>query len=1089
MRKRTCSFAFVMLLLVFIAFVFIACDEDTTAVATTAAAPVTTTTAAPTTAQAPITTISGEATTQAPNIEVPRNLRIDDHFILFDEVENVSYYELAILDNDDKEIDTIQISNLFDLETLNIQPGNYFLKIRAVIEKNGNLTASEYSSKISYIKENSVKENIRIDAIGKIEEKITVNAIFTWTNPNQDSSFVVTLTDESNLVVYSDSTNDTELQLDSILNPGQNYNLSVEGEESNVKSEKEFLTFGVKGDTPFDPFNSVITISEPFKSGMVIQRNEEILVTGNTEPHVLVKVILGNNQGVAVSNEEGQYEVILSPMNENNQGQTLCVEIAQNKKLDLNDVLLGDVYLVSGQSNMQMSLKDTDYQDEDIEHALENHVRFYSQDTNTSNQELDTIKNGKWFKINQSDKGYTYFSAIGFMVGSMLSEALKDENLPIGIIYAAQGDTNIVNWMSQEFYNGAIQTKNMHYNAMIHPLRHIKLSGVVWYQGCNNSSKGISYLDLLTTFFNNWRTVFNNEELPFYVVQLPSYDGDTGNNYDFSYVREAQYKASIENDNIFLIATADGGDPNNIHPTDKRYISERITKSILSTIYQKNFLPQGPTYKGHSVEGNNIVLSLNCSEGLYSDGSIVGFEIAGSDGKYHSANATIHNETIILESSYVENPVNIRYGFSKSPFINVYNKDGFLLSPFRTDNYNLNINLLEYEDLTQYERHPDGSLMTVETTLYEGETVLNVTKQNDGKTFGSLILDKYGAIGHHPIGFKLKVVGTNSHARILFRIVEGSYEIWAYSFIDNFTGIKEMLITTSDFICVYNKQDGQMDFEAIMSLEVTIESPTNAAIGIIDAMFIEVDKTKPTSFNIENISRIEENLYLTFTESIFSDYYVILISEDGLDYTNPIEDYQTTDLSATFMMSDKYQMGQPYYVKVTAFNEFGETLATNSGYVFYIESEDVVIINNFDFVDNDSLLAYASSNMIVHAGLELTLDEKGLKIISKGQGWQNFIFKFEKGINQGYQNLEFYGDFSDYQGEVYIELVDPSYQIFSYKLDLSEMNEGHFALLMSDFLSKTNQSHFDDRDLIWIAFNFNDTLGGTIYFDDCQLTN
>lgn len=340
-------------------------------------------------------------------IDVPMNLRVDDHYIVFDDVLNISYYELTIYDQNDIEINTIQISNSFDLKTLNLQPGNYFLKVRAVIENKGSLTFSNYSSKITYTKENTVKDNIQIDVLGKIEEKITVNAIFTWTNPNHDSSFKVTLTDESNLVIHSENQTTTNLQLDSMLQPGMNYKLTVEGNESNSKSEKEFLTFGTKEDTPFDPMQSVLTVSEPFKSGMVIQRNKEILITGKTEPHVLVKVTLGNNQGIAVSNEDGQYEVTLSPMKENNQGQTLRVEIAKTKHLDLEDVLLGDVYLVSGQSNMQMSLKDTDYQEEDIEHALENHVRFYSQDTNTSNQELDTIKNGKWFKINQSDKGYT----------------------------------------------------------------------------------------------------------------------------------------------------------------------------------------------------------------------------------------------------------------------------------------------------------------------------------------------------------------------------------------------------------------------------------------------------------------------------------------------------------------------------------------------------------------------------------------------------------------------------------------------------------------------------------------------------------
>jgi sialate O-acetylesterase len=1022
------------------------------------------------------------------DLDSPTNLRIEGHFILFDEVKDASYYELTILDENNLELSTIRITNNYDLEALNVQAGQYFLKIRAVFQKDKDIIISNYSEKITYTKENTVENHIVIDALGKIGDKITVNTIFKWTNPHHDPSFTLTLVDELDNILLNDITNETELQLDFILSPQTTYILSVEGSESKNKVQKEFMTYGTKEDIVFNPLSSALTISEPYKNSMVIQRNEYIHVSGITESHILVKVSIGDNSAVTVSNDKGAYEVNLPPMIENSQGQTLFVQIAKNKMIEIQDVLIGDVYLVSGQSNMQMSLRDTDYQEQDIQNALDNQVRFYSQDTNTSNQEIDTIKNGKWFQINQIDQGYTYYSAIGFMVGSMLSEALKDEQIPIGIIYAAQGDTNIVNWMSKDYYDGQIQTKNMHYNAMIYPLRHTKLSGVVWYQGCNNSSKGISYRELLSTFFDNWRSLFHNEELPFYVVQLPVYDGDAGNNFDFSYVREAQYLASLDNQNVYLIATADGGDPNNIHPRDKRYISERLTKSILSTIYQKDYLPQGPMYKEHSIEDNKVILSLYYSDGLYADGNIVGFEIAGIDGKYYHAIASIHGENIIIESSHVENPQYIRYGFQKSPFLNVYNKDGFILSPFRTDDYNLNINLLEYDDLSQYKIHQSGSLMTVEKTNFESETVLYVTKQNDGKSFGSLILNKYGAIGNEPIGFKLKVVGTNSNARILFRMVEGSYEIWAYSFIDNFTGVKELFITTSDFICVYNKQDGKIDFEAIMSLELTIESQRSAVIGVIDAMFIEVEKGEPISFMIENMIQSEENLYLTFTKSVFSDYYDVLISEDGLNYTNPIEEYRTTEISATFIITEEYQMGKPYYVKVTAVNEFGETSATNSGFVFYIKSDDVIIINNFDFVDNESLVAYVSSNMIVHAGLELSLDEKGIKIISKGQGWQNFIFKFEKGINQGYFNLEFYADFSSYQGDVFIELVDAYYQIFSYKLDLSEKNQGQFVIELSQFISKSDATNFDGRDLIWIGFNFNDTLGGIIYFDDCQLT-
>jgi len=775
------------------------------------------------------------------SIDAPKNLRIDNNFLSFDEVKNAKHYELTILDENHQEVDTVIITNNFDLGTLTIQSGEYFFKLRAVLQNNDDLIFSIYSDKIAYLKENVMENNILIEALGKIANKITINTIFRWTNPRNDSSFNVVLVDEWNNTIFNENLSETELQLDFMLQPQTTYTLSVEGSESKIKVQEEYYTFGERSDLLFEPEMSILTISEPFRNNMVIQRNESINVSGKTAHHIMVKVSINNNIQYTVSDETGHYELNLSPMIENNQGQTLSVEIAKNKKLEIHDVLIGDVYLVAGQSNMQWSLKDSDFLEEDVENAEQNLVRFFYQDTNTSSQQLNTVRNGKWFKVSQLDKSYTNYSAIGFMFGSILSEELKDDHVPIGIIYAAQGDTNIVNWMNKDFYDGQIQTKNINYNAMIHPLRNVKLSGVVWYQGENNSSKGISYRQLLLSFFENWRTVFNNEQLPFYLVQLPVYDGDPGNNFDFSYVREAQYLASIDSENVYLIATVDSGNPKNIHPREKRYISERIAKSVLSTIYQKDYLPQGPIYKDHVIEDHKVIVSTHFSEGLYAAGNIVGFELAGVDGKYYHATAEIEGEHIILESTNVINPQYIRYGFEKSPFLNIYNKDGFLLSPFRTDNFNLNINLLEYENLDLYKMHIDGSLMTVENDEYEGEPILYITKQNDGRTFGSLILDKFGAIGNNPSDFKLKVVGTNSNARILFRIVEGSSEIWAYTFIDDFTGVKEIQVKTSDFICVYNCNDRIMDFEGVMSVEVTIESQGQVMIGIIDVMFIETD--------------------------------------------------------------------------------------------------------------------------------------------------------------------------------------------------------------------------------------------------------
>ena len=285
------------------------------------------------------------------------------------------------------------------------------------------------------------------------------------------------------------------------------------------------------------------------------------------------------------------------------------------------------------------------------------------------------------------------------MTGSFLGEYLKDQNVPVGILSAYQGDTNIANWMSKDYYTGKVSTKHLHYNAMVHPLRHATVKGVVWYQGCNNSAAGGDYKELLKAYFANYRDLFDDEDLPFYVIGLACYDGDSGNNYDFSYVRESQAKACAEDENAYYISSCDDGDPTFIHPTAKRYIAQRVAKSIMSSLYGFSFLAEGPSYKSHTVSGNTVTIELNNADGLKSDGAIHNLLLAGEDGKYYEAEAKIVKQTIVASSDKVANPVYIKYGFGKSPFVNIYNKDGFSMVPFRTDEYNKNIDLLDYNSL------------------------------------------------------------------------------------------------------------------------------------------------------------------------------------------------------------------------------------------------------------------------------------------------------------------------------------------------------------------------------------------------------
>jgi len=927
-------------------------------------------------------------------------------------------------------------------------------------------------------------EEQKIVIRGIIGEKTAINPTFDWSNPKKDASFGVAIRDEEGAVASQGNTNTPHFELSDSLDYGKKYMITVTGSEGTVLYESTFETISAPQETS-ELKDAVITVCEPYKSHMVLQRGKAIEIKGEAPVYTLVTLEFGEQRVYGVADETGAYQVTLAAMKENATPQDLEIRVLKETGITLEDVLVGDVYLVSGQSNIQWNLKDSDYTSADVENAIAHDVRYYSMRTNTSVVPLDTVDDGKWFKIDKKDRGYTYYSAIAFMVGSMLGKELSDKKVPVGVVCAAQGDTNILSWIGKEYYNGSHQDKNIYYNAMIYPLRNAEYNGVIWYQGCNNSSKGIEYKDHLASLFANWRALFKDDKLPFYVVQLPVYDGDAGNNYDFSYVRESQFKACAADDNAYLIATCDGGDPTFIHPTQKRYIAERLTKSILSTRYGADILPEGPTYASHLFEEGKAIITVKNGDGLRANGSIVGFKLAGEDGKYFDATATIEEDKIVVKSDKVADPKYIQYGFSKSPFLNIYNKDGFLMSPFRTDEYNRNIDLLDYSDSPKYETHKDGSEISYEVVTVGEEIGTRITKANDGKTFGSLQLYKWGAIGYDELGMTLSVVGTKSGAKVLFRIVEGSWEIWAYSFTDNFLGKKEFDLSVSDLNCVYGRNDGVIDFQKIMDVEITIEAPREATITILEARFVDVPKGKPTAFTISEGREDGENFIIGYTRSIFADEYEITVSEDGDNYTDPIFQGVTDQTQISFDASG-YQKGKTYYVRVVASNEFGKTGAENNGYVTTLESR--LLICGFDFTGEAELRKYIDKNMKVHEGLTVTPDDKGVKLVSAGKGWQYFIFLLNPiGLNKDYNTLSFYLDTRGYQGNVIVQLVDQGNydEPYSYTVNTSMKSSGVFEIPLSSF--KKGEDAFDGRDLERIAFNFNDWNKGTVYFDDVAL--
>ena len=926
-------------------------------------------------------------------------------------------------------------------------------------------TLSLYARMEKIVKDFNIK-NQGLNAEGQT----VLNPVFTWDNSKGDASYQVRLlTDGEELIKIENSSN--KFQHNTLLQPATNYQLVVLGNDSGLECSLNFRTIA---STP-SSINS-ISLGNPYMNGMVIQRNVENVVSGMGPANQVITVSVNNQEFYGLSNASGNFEVTIGAQPAIFTGLDLVVSNGLGVSKTLSDVLFGDVYLFAGQSNMQWPTRSADYTTIDMQKLLESNIRYFCQDVTTAATKQEAVKNGRWFTPDTTN--VMNFSAIATITGALLGSSLKTE-APIGIVTAYQGDTNIANWMGPEYYNGTCQTKYLHYNAMVYPLRHTKLSGVVWYQGCNNSAAGCEYKDLLLDLFQNYRDLFNTENLPFFVIGLACYDGDSGNNFDFSYVRESQAKACAEDTHAYFISTCDDGDPTYIHPTAKHYICERVYKSISSVVYGRNYYAEGPSYKSHTVNGNKVTVEFNNNLGLNATGEIKGFYLAGVDGKYYEATAVISNDKIIAFTDKVANPVYIKYGFGKSPFVNIFNKDGYAITPFRTDNLNTNIDLFDYNGTSEYTFHPDGSAMQIAIT---NQNNLSINKLADGKTYGSVRLNKWGAVAYLPEGFQFTIKGTNSGANISMRFIEGgSYEIWAYKVLDDFEGERTFTISMGDLVVVYNKQNNIFEPQKIAYIELMVEKNGAASLEVREARFINVDRTAPMSFLIASVNETEETVNIALGTALFADSYQLKITSGS----NTI--YSQTQADTSFSVSkDLLEKGVPYYIEATASNELGSTTATNTGFVFYLKDDSRVIVCNFDFKNQAALDAYINSSMSVHAGLTTTLEEEGVKITSSGAGWQQFIFKLDTGAGAGMSKLQFKADFSNYHGTVVMQLADTSWTTYTYNLDITAQSDGTFVIDFSSFVNNGNA--FTTQTLMWVMFNFQDTTGnGYILLDDVVL--
>jgi sialate O-acetylesterase len=364
-------------------------------------------------------------------------------------------------------------------------------------------------------------------------------------------------------------------------------------------------------------------------------------------------------------------------------------------------VLVGEVWIASGQSNMQWPVNRSANAEQTIAQSANPKLRLLTVPRAASDTPLDTV-DVKWVECGPDT--VPEFSAVAYFFGRLLQARL---GVPIGLINTSYGGTPSEAWTSRAALEAvpdfkpllteppagtnAPQRATGLYNAMIHPLIPYAIKGAIWYQGESNAGRAHQYRTLFPTMIQNWRHDWGQGDFPFLYVQLAPFHKKVTEPGDSQWaeLREAQRLTLTSSPNTAMAVITDVGDEDDIHPQQKQPVGERLALSALALAYGKDVVHSGPTFKNMEVKNGEVVLNFdNIGGGLVAHGeSLTGFTVAGKDQKFHPAQAEIRGNQVVLTCEAVTAPVAVRYGWADYPVVNLANREGLLASPFRTDDF------------------------------------------------------------------------------------------------------------------------------------------------------------------------------------------------------------------------------------------------------------------------------------------------------------------------------------------------------------------------------------------------------------------
>lgn len=476
-----------------------------------------------------------------------------------------------------------------------------------------------------------------------------------------------------------------------------------------------------------------------FSDHTVLQQGLRVPVWGTADNGEKVTVEFAG-QKVSTVATGGSWKVDLKPLKATAEGRSL--KVTGKNAVEITDVVVGEVWVCSGQSNMEWSLSASHEPAADIASSANPNLRLFSVAKRRSPHPLTDLSHAKHAWTVASPETVKAFSAVGYYFGRDLQPAL---GVPVGLIHSSWGGSPAEVWMSSEVLKGnhaysrdivdayapalrgytdaqakwqaakkAAEAKGEKftqggpwapwyptelYNGMLRPLMPYAIAGAIWYQGESNAGRAWQYRSLYADMIRNWRKDWGQGDFTFLAVQLAPWDKNrqrslaeiaekTGES-DWAELREAQNHVAETLQKVGVAVITDVGDKDDIHPTKKAPVGKRLSLLAQTITYHKPVESSGPSYASTGRVGSTLVLNFNHARGLKTlDGAApTGFAIAGEDRVWRWATAEIQGSSVRVSHPDVAKPVAVRHGWSDYPVVNLANGDGLPASPFRTDDF------------------------------------------------------------------------------------------------------------------------------------------------------------------------------------------------------------------------------------------------------------------------------------------------------------------------------------------------------------------------------------------------------------------